>query len=131
MALVRLGQYQQARDRLTDATTALPDHPDLVQALARLLAAAPDARVRDGDRAIALMQGLVKQQRTPELIETMAMAYAEASQYQQAVAWQRQAIAAADQAGREPAVRQQMTENLKLFERGEPCRIPWRDGTMP
>jgi tetratricopeptide (TPR) repeat protein len=131
MALVRLRQYQQARDRLSDATKAHPDHPDLVQALARLLAAAPDARVRDGGRAIALMQGLVKQQRTPELDETMAMAYAEAGEYQQAVAWQREAIAAAEQAGRELHVRQQMTENLRLFQRGEPCRIPWREGMMP
>lgn len=131
MALVALRQYQQARDRLTDAMKAHPDQPNLIQALARLLAAAPDARVRDGARAVGLMERLVTRQRTPERNETMAMAYAEAGDYQQAVAWQREAIAAAEQTGRELHVRQQMAENLQLFQRGEPCRIPWRPGTMP
>lgn len=131
LALVGMGQYQQARDRLTEATSAHPNQPDLLQALARLLAAAPDPRVRDGRRAVALMQELVKVQRTPELNETMAMAYAETGEYQQAVGWQREAMTAAEQAGRDLHVRQQMTENLRLFERGEPCRTPWREGTMP
>jgi tetratricopeptide (TPR) repeat protein len=131
LALVSLGQYQQARDRLTEATKAHPDQPELIQTLARLLAAAPDARVRDGGRAVQLMKQQVEQQRTPERDETMAMAYAETGNYQQAVAWQRDAIAAAEKAAREPYVRQAMTENLRLFQRGEPCRIPWREGTMP
>jgi tetratricopeptide (TPR) repeat protein len=131
LALVDKGQYQQARDRLTDATNAHPNHPDLVQALARVLAAAPDARVRDGRRAVALVQALGKVQRTPELSETMAMAYAEVGDYQQAVEWQREAMAAAEQARRDPHLRQQMVENLELFQRGEPSRMPWRPGTMP
>lgn len=131
MALVALQRYQQARDRLTDATNAHPDQPDLIQALARLLAAAPDARVRDGARAVALTERLVAQQRTPELAETMAMAYAEVGDYKRAVTWQQEAIATAGKTGREPHVRQQMAENLQLFQRGEPCRMPWRPGTMP
>lgn len=131
LALVDMGQYQQARNRLADATNAQPNQPDLPQALVRLLAAAPDARVRDGRLAVAMLQELVKQPRTPELLETMAMAYAETGDYQQAVARQREAITAAEQAGRDLYLRQQMTRNLRLFERGEPCRTPWRDGTMP
>jgi tetratricopeptide (TPR) repeat protein len=131
LALAAMGRYPQARDRLIEATNAHPDQPDLLQALARLLAAAPDPRVRDGARAVALMETVVKQQRTPELDETMAMAYAETGDFQQAVAWQRQAIAAAERIGRDPHVRRQMTENLRLFERREPCRVPWREGTMP
>jgi tetratricopeptide (TPR) repeat protein len=127
LALVSLGRYQQARDRLTDATTVHPDHPDLIQALARVLAAAPDPRVRDGRRAVALMQRLASQPRTPDLDEATAMAYAETGDYQQATAWQRQALAAAEH----PQVQRQRTENLRLFERGEPSRMPWRDGVMP
>src|SRR6185503_17761980 len=100
-------------------------------ALARLLAAAPDAKVRDGRLAVALLEDLMKQPHPPELAETMAMAYAETGDFQRAVALQRSAIAGAEQAGRDPHVRQQMTANLVLFQRGEPCRVPWRDGTMP
>jgi tetratricopeptide (TPR) repeat protein len=131
LALVDKAQYQLARDRLAEAANAHPNQPDLVQALARLLSAAPDASVRDGRRAVVMMQALTKQQRTPELIETLAMAYAEAGDYQQAVARQREAMTAAEQAGRDLHLRQQMAQNLRLFERGEPCRTPWRDGTMP
>lgn len=131
LSLVGTGQYQQARAQLTDAMKAHPNQPDLIQALARVLAAAPDPKVRDGRLALSLLQELPKRQSTPELDETMAMAYAETGDYQQAVAWQRVAMTAADRAGRDLHVRQQMAENLGLFERGAPCRIPWREGTMP
>jgi hypothetical protein len=29
------------------------------------------------------------------------------------------------------AARSIMVENLRLYERREPCRTPWRDGEMP
>ncbi len=61
----------------------------------------------------------------------MAMAYAEAGDYPQAVAWQRKAVAAAEAAGRDPHVRELMQQNLILFGSGEPSRIPWRAGAMP
>ena len=48
MALVRLRRFQEARDRLADGVKTYPDQPGFAHALARLLAAAPDARVRDG-----------------------------------------------------------------------------------
>jgi tetratricopeptide (TPR) repeat protein len=131
MILVRAGRYQQARDRLTEALKADPDEPELSNALARLLAAAPDDRVRDGSRAIEMMQPLVTRHPTAEMLETMAMARAEVGDYDQAVAWQRKAMDEAVQAGRDAHSRQQMAANLELFERRAPSRIPWREGTMP
>ena len=67
MALVRLKRYQEARDRLADDLKTYPDQPGFAHALARLLAAAPDDRVRDGRRAMTLMQELLKTQRTIEM----------------------------------------------------------------
>jgi len=131
MALVASKQYEAARDRLTEAVQLYPDQADFVHALVRLLAAAPDDRVRDGRRAVALMGGVLKQQPTAEMEETMAMALAELGNYEQARTWQRQAIATAQRVGLDPQVRLQMAENLRLFERNVPCRVPWRDGTMP
>src|SRR5262245_1205653 len=55
MGLVRLGRYQDARDRLDAGVKAFPDQLGFAHALARLLAAAPDDRVRDGRRANAIM----------------------------------------------------------------------------
>ncbi len=130
MALVRMQRYQEARDTLADAMARHPDQPMFPQALARLLAAAPDARVRDGRRALALVEGLLKKQQTLELGETLAMSLAEVGQYEQAAVVQRDVIAATERAGLDQVARH-MGENLKLYERREPCRTPWRDGEMP
>jgi tetratricopeptide (TPR) repeat protein len=130
LSRVLLGQYRQARDRVSAALTAHPGEPAYVEALVRLLAAAPDGAVRDGRQALALAQEFGAA-RTPEQSEAMAMAYAETGDFTRAVAEQRAAIAAADHAGRAPHIRAQMRENLRLFERGQACREPWREGTMP
>jgi len=130
MALVRLERYQEAHDRLSEGMTVHPDHPGFAHMLARLLAAAPDDRVRDGRRAMALMQGLLEKQRNIDLKETMAMTLAEVGRYDEAAAWQRDAMAAAKQGGHEELL-QGMTENLRLYERGEPCRTPWKEDAMP
>jgi tetratricopeptide (TPR) repeat protein len=64
MGLVRLKRYGEARDRLAEASRAYPDQPGFAHALARLLAAAPDDRVRDGQRALTIMNELLKAQNT-------------------------------------------------------------------
>lgn len=126
MGLVRLRRYQEARDRLTEGMKAFSDQPNFAHALARLLAAAPDDRVRDGMRAMALMRELMKGQQTLTLAETMAMTLAEVGQFDEAVRWQRDAIAAARQGGR-PDLAGRLSVNLRLYERRQPCRIPWTD----
>jgi tetratricopeptide (TPR) repeat protein len=126
MALVRLERYQEARDRLADDLKIYPDQPGFAHALARLLAAAPDDRVRDGGQAMTLMQTLLKTQRTIEMGQTMAMTLAELGQFEEAVSWQRDAMQAARQAGRQDLAAR-MEENLKRYESRMPCRRPWRD----
>jgi tetratricopeptide (TPR) repeat protein len=125
MALVRLRRYQEARDRLTDAMKTYPDQPGFAHALARLLAAAPDDRVRDGRKALALLEPLLKQQKTIGLAETKAMALAEAGQFEEAAVWQREAMTGAGQT--QPDTQARLSENLKLYESRKPCRIPWRE----
>ena len=130
MTLVSLQRYQEARDRLTEGTKVYPEQPVFPQALARLLAAAPDVRVRDGRRALMIVQELLKKQQSLELGETLAMALAELGRYEQAAAVQRDVVAATERAGLNQ-IASHMGENLKLYERREPCRTPWRDGEMP
>ena len=98
--------------------------------MARLLAAAPDDRVRDGKAALSIVEQLVKIEKTPALGETMAMTLAELGRYPEAISWQREAIAAAKQAGRSEMTAG-MAENLKLYERRQPCRTPWRQRPCP
>lgn len=124
--LVRLNRYAEARDRLAEAMAIYPNEAAFPHALARVLAAAPDDRVRDGRRAVALVQDLLN--RLPhglELLETAAMAQAEVGQYDNAVMWQREAIAAADRSGRHD-IAQLITDHLSLYGAHRPCRMPWR-----
>ncbi len=124
MGLVRLGRYQAARDRLERDVKAFPDQPGFAHALARLLAAAPDDRVRDGRRALALLDELLKAQRTIALNETMAMTQAELGRFAEAVKWQGEAIDFARKTKRTDIV-PRLTENLRLYEGRQPCRTPW------
>jgi len=94
--------------------------------LARLLAASPADGTRDAARAMVIVEELLKTEKSTALGETMAMAFAEMGQFDQAVAVQRDIMAAASKAGLTAAVRA-MAENLRRYERGQPCRTPWPD----
>lgn len=124
MGLVRLGRYREAKLRLETAMKTFPDQPGFAHALARLLAAAPDDRVRDGTRAVSLMNELLESQQTLQMAETMAMALAESGRYDDAVRWQQEAISAARKDRREDLVRK-LTTNLTLYQNRRPCRTPW------
>jgi len=130
MTLVRLQRYQEARDRLSVDTERYPEQGLFAHALARLLSAAPDDRVRDGERASQLVERLLDQQQTLELGETTAMMLAELGEYAQAAAVQRDVLAAAEQAGLADVARR-LEVNLELYDRGEPCRTPWTDQELP
>src|SRR6185503_8397435 len=122
--LVRLGRFREARDRFERDARVFADQPGFAHALARLLAAAPDDRIRDGARAISLMNDLLKSQQTLPMAESMAMALAESGRFDDAVTWQEGAIRSATEGKREDLVRK-LTTNLKLYQNQQPCRIPW------
>ena len=126
MALVRLARYPEAVQRLRAAMVLHPGEPAFPLAVARLLAAAPDPRVRDGSEALALAQAVEETLKTTAVAETMAMALAELGRFAEAVEWQRAAMAGAAAAGRAGAA-QRMAANLALYRLGRPCRTPWRD----
>jgi tetratricopeptide (TPR) repeat protein len=126
MALVRLRRYAAARAWLEDALRSRPDQPELSHALARLYAAAPDAAVRDGQKALAITQELFAVAQTTDVGETMAMTMAELGQFGEAVSLQRDILAAAEKAGLATEIRR-IRANLALYERRQPCRTPWPD----
>jgi tetratricopeptide (TPR) repeat protein len=129
MCLVHLRRDRDARDWLDEATRLFPDHPEFKIALARVLATSPDDRVRDGQRAVAITQDLFKAERTTALGETIAMALAEVGDFPQAIAIQRDVMAAARRAGL-TAQLSQMSANLTLYERHQPSRTPWTDDEL-
>jgi tetratricopeptide (TPR) repeat protein len=125
-ALVRLSRYQEAGSRLSEAMTLYPNELSFARAAARLFAAAPDDRVRDGPRALGIGQTLLSRQpQTIDLTETMAMASAEVGRYSDAVKWQNEALEAAKRGGQRATI-ERLAENLQQYQRGRPCRTPWR-----
>jgi tetratricopeptide (TPR) repeat protein len=129
MCLVDGKRYRESRDWLEQAAQEFPDHSEYQLALARVLATSPDDHVRDAKRAIEITQQLYKGQRTTALGETIAMALAESGDYIQAVAIQRDVMAAAQRASL-TAQMPRMQQNLALYEHHQPCRTPWSDDEL-
>ena len=127
MGLVRLGRYRDARRWFEQAASMHADQPGFSHALARLLAAAPDAAVRDGRRAVQVTEELLRSHHSWTLLETRAMAAAELGDFGAAMRFQQEAIQEAGAAGQGAAVAH-METMLASYRSGAPCRIPWRDG---
>jgi hypothetical protein len=73
---------------------------------------------------MALVDRLIAGEKTIQLGETTAMALAEVGNFAEAVAVQRQVMAAADRAGL-AFDRDRMTAMLQRYERRQPAREPW------
>jgi tetratricopeptide (TPR) repeat protein len=125
MAEVRLGRFVDARRVLDEGARLHPEQPGFPHALARILAAAPDAAARDGQRALVVMQPLAGEQGAA-VAETMAMVMAELGRFDEAIRWQERAIAVAAGSGQR-ALASRMQDHLTRYRQGQPCRVPWRD----
>lgn len=126
MAAVRRGAYTQAHSILEQSATALPKDPDIANALARLLAAAPDPAVRDEKRALEIVSDLVQHHQgdSLEVGITFAMALAAVGKFQQASRYQESMIKYLEQAGK-PDLARSLRGNLVLYQQGKPSRLPW------
>ncbi len=128
MTLIRTRRWKEARMGLEKGLAALPDDTDLGHALARLMAACPEAAIRDGRKALILLQKVLEQGKSAEFehIETLAMAYAEIGEFGRAVQVQRMMIAEVTR-GKRLELAELLQDNLDRYERREACRTPWRD----
>jgi tetratricopeptide (TPR) repeat protein len=126
MALILGEEYRRARKTLEEALMAFPGNLPLSHLLARLLASAPDGTVRDGARAVQLALAAYEEGGTVDQGETVAMAWAEAGDFDQALTWQRRMLGQVE--GRESPERvAQLRHRLALYESGQPCRAPWKE----
>lgn len=120
----RLGEYVEARELLEVGHQAFPRQPILQDAMIRVLAASPDASVRDGERAVRMAERLTATFRRPETLESLAMAYAEVGRFPEAVRYQEEVIRAAEQRVPESML-DYLKSNLRRYEQGKPVRTPW------
>lgn len=128
MALIRLKKYSEARNKLEEGLAVLPDDTDLPTALARLLAACPDQSVRNGPRALQLMQQVLRTQQSVDVEQgqTLAMALAALGQFKEAAELQSAMIAELERAQQSDLARS-LTANLALYQKSKPCLTPWPD----
>lgn len=94
--------------------------------LVRLLAAAPDAAIRDGQEALALAGSLAGGEQAVQAQELVAMALAELGRFPEAAAAQTQALAAyAADPRLAPTWLPYLQAQLEGYRAGRPCRQPW------
>jgi len=126
MTLIRSGDYAQARKVLEEASLAFPNDPDIANALARLLAAAPDPAVRAEERALRIVESLVQNQQGDAFEEglTLAMALAAVGRFQEAAFYQ-QGLIQQLESSRKFDLARQLRRNLDLYEHQKRCTVPW------
>jgi tetratricopeptide (TPR) repeat protein len=114
------GDYAHALAAYDDLAREFPDYVEAHQDSAWIRAACPDARVRDGKRAVtsATLACELTEWKDVGALAVLAVAYAEVGDYAEAVRWQEKVLASSD----EPTGRDHHRERLKLFKAGKPFR---------
>lgn len=119
-AWVAAGDPGAARRRLEAGLVERPRSGELADALARLLAAAPDPRERDPARAVELARRLYAARSDLRHGRTLAMALAAAGRHPEAAALQRELLAEASGEELEAGLRARLEAELVRYRRGEP-----------
>lgn len=118
-ALVLSGRYGLARVRLNEALRRFSRDKALALTQARLLAACPDPRVRDGALALEVAERVHAAEPGVLTSDTLAMALAETGQLDRAAEVQRTAVAAAESSG-DSELTERLRQRLRAYESGRP-----------
>jgi protein O-mannosyl-transferase len=121
-ALGSLERFADAARAFRKGLSLSPDDPDLLEGLAWILATSPDARVRDGTSALDLARRAAGfSGNSPNVLDTLAAAYAENGQFADAVATGERALAVAREGGHAELV-PQIELRLQLYRERQPYR---------
>jgi tetratricopeptide (TPR) repeat protein len=117
-----LKEYAKAETDFAIAFQRLPDYANLLSSWAWQLATCPDPQFRDGKKALQYARNANEKLggKDPERLDTVAAAYAELGQFDEARKWEKQAIELLGPKAN--ARRQAMQARLKLYETGKPFR---------
>lgn len=120
MAYASQGRQKAAVEHYQQALAADPNHLPSLNNLAWLLATSKEATLRDGARAVKLIEHALQLPGGSRLhlLHTLAAAYAEAGQYPQAAETARQALSLANT----PALAQQLQVERAAYLAGKPWR---------
>ena len=127
LALQSRGKFAAAVAQLHKVLELDPKHVMAQNNLAWLLATCPDNSLRNGQKAVELAQQAVQLSggKSPEILDTLAAAYAEAGSFPEAIETARQASDLSTAQNKKPLA-EVIQNQLKLFETHSPYHEkPW------
>jgi tetratricopeptide (TPR) repeat protein len=115
-------EYEHARADYRKARELSPDDPAPAGRLAWLLATCPEARVRDGKAAVGYAKKAcdLTRWRNLDYLDTLAAAYAEAGDFENAKKYQALVVSHPDAFSEEAF--KKVRQRLELYEQGKPYR---------
>jgi tetratricopeptide (TPR) repeat protein len=124
-AFVRLGRFDEAIAHYQKAVEIKPNYAEGHNNLAWLRATCPQASLRNDAEAIAHAQraNQLCGSRRPDVLNTLAAAYAEAGRFPEALATARKALDLATQQHGQPLA-DVLRSRIRLYEAGKPYRQP-------
>jgi tetratricopeptide (TPR) repeat protein len=125
-ALIQKGRVDEAITQFQLALQFKPDYPEAQNDLAWELATAPEASLRNGNKAVELAQraNQLAGGANVDIVGTLAAAYAEAGRFDDVIRSARKAIDLARTTGQRNQV-EQLNSELKLYEAG----LPYHQGS--
>jgi len=120
-ALSAAGRVDEAIRVLRDGIAHTPDAAKLAGALAWILSTTPEATRRNGAEAVRLAEraSALTGSKDPDLLDTLAAAYAETGRFDAAVATARRALAATEP---DSELAANITRRIAVYEGGKPYR---------
>jgi tetratricopeptide (TPR) repeat protein len=121
MILYQQGKVAEAIDHWRSAVRLKPNQIAYLRNLALALAISADPNVRSGTEAVELARHAAEltENRDPDVLATLAAAYAEAGQFPKAIAAAEQALELASALSKADLV-DELTDRLKLYRAGSP-----------
>lgn len=123
LACLKLHLEPEGLKHLQEAARLRPDWAEPLNAQAWTLATSPDDKIRNATQAIALGEQAVKltSRREPEMLQTLAAAYAEAGRFDEAIATANEAIQLVH-ANAQSNLAARIQEALELYKAHRPFR---------
>ena len=109
-----------------------PNYPQALDGLARLLAMAPNQKFRDGAAAVQMAEraNQLTGYRQPEMLDTLAAAYAEAGRFPEAIQASQKALDLAYSADMTDLAKG-IESRMRLYQAGRPPRRELKATTSP
>jgi tetratricopeptide (TPR) repeat protein len=122
LAFYRIGLFNKAISDYDKAMDMAPHHAIILNQKAWMLATCPDAKYRDGAKAIEIAKKAVELSPTPGL-DTLAAAYAEAGRFDDAITTQEMSISILRKEGKPQEIITRYEERLLSYR----ANRPWRE----